>query len=180
MTTRSGTHEYHGTVWEFLRNSALDAKNFFDPPDCDKALPGQKCGAIPPLKRNQFGAVFGGPVPNIKNFYFFISYEGLRNLASTTAIVTVPIAAFHRGDFSSLRTAIKDPLTNEFFPGNIIPANRMDPIGRAFLVLYPMPTSSDTASNLLTNPPRIHCQQRPPSSNFSFFVKENDERLRYR
>src|SRR5215468_7955920 len=60
MTTRSGSNEYRGTVWEFLRNSALDAKNLFDPPDCDRAAPGQFCAPIAPLKQNEFGYVFGG------------------------------------------------------------------------------------------------------------------------
>jgi hypothetical protein len=154
MTTRSGTNEYRGTVWEFVRNAGLfDAKNLFDPPYCDQVAPGTKCGPIPPLRRNQFGAVLGGPVPKVKNLFFFMAYEGLRSQSSYPSIVTVPIAAFHNGDFSSLlpKTVIKDPLNGVPFTGNIIPANRMDPIGVAFLNLYPQPTSSGVASNLLSN-----------------------------
>lgn len=157
MSTRSGTTEYRGTVWNFLRNEKLDAKNFFDPPDCNKAAPGQACRPIPPLKRNQFGFVYGGPVPKIKNMFFFTGYEGLRNRKSLTSTATVPAEAFHRGDFSSLLpgTVIRDPITRVAFPNNVIPASRFDPVGLAFLNLYPLPTNSKTSGNLVTNPKAI-------------------------
>jgi hypothetical protein len=154
MSTRSGTNEYRGTVWEFARNSRLfDAKNLFDPPDCSTVAPGAKCGPIPPLRKNQFGAVFGGPVPKVNNLFFFLAYEGLRSETSYPSIVTVPIAAFHQGDFSSLlpKTVIKDPKTGIPFPNNVIPQQNMDPIGAALLNLYPLPTSAGVASNLLSN-----------------------------
>src|SRR5206468_9391534 len=99
MTTRSGTNEYRGTFWEFLRNSKMDAKNLFDPPDCDKAAPGQFCAPIAPLKQNEFGYVVGGPVPKIKNLFFFNAYEGLRQDKSLSSLATVPAGAFHNGDF---------------------------------------------------------------------------------
>jgi hypothetical protein len=75
--TRSGTNGLHGSVYEFLRNSALDARNFFDP------------GQIPPFKRNQFGGSIGGPI--IKNrTFFFADYEGIRQSKGITAVTTVP------------------------------------------------------------------------------------------
>jgi hypothetical protein len=157
MSTRSGTNEYRGTVWNFLRNDQLDAKNFFDPPDCDKAAPGVTCRPIPPLRRNQFGFVYGGPVPKIKNMFFFAGYEGLRNIKSLTSTATVPIEAFHRGDFSSLLpgTVIRDPVTKVAFPNNIIPQSRWDPVGLALLNLYPTPTNNKASGNLVTNPKAI-------------------------
>lgn len=157
MSTRSGSNEYRGTVWNFLRNDKLDAKNFFDPPDCDKAAPGVTCRPIPPLKRNQFGFVYGGRVPKIKNFFFFTAYEGLRNRKSLTSTATVPGEAFHRGDFSSLLpgTVIRDPITRQPFPNNVIPRDRFDPVGLAFLNLYPLPTNSKASGNLVTNPKAV-------------------------
>src|SRR5262245_26687602 len=86
VTTKSGTNQFHGSAFEFLRNSALDAKNFFDSPT----------RPIPPFKRNQFGAVLGGPVliPKIVNgrnkLFFFFDYEGLRERKALTQPATVP------------------------------------------------------------------------------------------
>ena len=82
--TRSGTNGFHGSVYEFLRNSALDARNFFD-------------GAtIPPFKRNQFGGAIGGPI--IKNrTFFFVDYEGIRQAKGITAVTTVPSADARNG-----------------------------------------------------------------------------------
>jgi hypothetical protein len=77
--TRSGTNDFHGSAFEFLRNSALDARNFFD----DPARP------IPPFKRNQFGGTIGGPLVKDKTFWFF-NYEGLRQSLTTTQSDTVP------------------------------------------------------------------------------------------
>ena len=143
MTTRSGTNEYRGTVWNFLRNDWLDAKNFFD----SRPKP-------PPLRRNQFGFVFGGPVGSLENLHFFTGFEGLRNRKSLTSGATVPNAAWHDGDFSSLLPGrvIRDPLTSDPFPGNIIPQDRWDPIGKEFVEFYPDPTNSNRSRNLITNP----------------------------
>src|SRR5215831_18024737 len=154
MTTRSGGTAYHGTAWEFLRNNAVDAKNLFDAPACTSANVGQRCGDVPPLHRSQFGYVLGGPVPKVKNLFFFQGYEGTRLNQSLTSVATVPTPAFHNGDFSSLlpNTVIKDPVTGVAFPGNIIPRNRWDPIGAAFLALYPVPTNSGATNNFASNP----------------------------
>src|SRR5262249_5605771 len=95
---KSGSNQFHGTAYEFLRNSKLDAKNFFDSP----ALP------IPPFKLNQFGGNLGGPVivPKIFNgkdkFFFFADYEGKRARQAQTYLSSVPIAPFRVGDFSTM------------------------------------------------------------------------------
>ena len=82
VATRSGSNRLHGSAFEFLRNSVLDAKNFFD-------LPGRP---IPPFRRNQFGAALGGPIRKDRTF-FFLTYEGLRERKAITAVGTVPTAA---------------------------------------------------------------------------------------
>src|SRR6202158_903218 len=77
--TRSGTNQIHGSAYEFLRNSALDAKNYFD------------VGSIPPFKRNQFGGTLGGPIQKDGTF-FFVDYEGIRQSLGVTTVATVPSA----------------------------------------------------------------------------------------
>jgi hypothetical protein len=131
VTTRGGTNELHGTVFEFLRNAKLDAKNFFDRPNDD----------IPPFKRNQFGFTVGGPVyiPKLvdgrNKAFFFANYEGLRERKALTQLATVPFAEQRGGDFSRVSHTIYDPLTRTYsgntvsgaqpFPGNRIPADRI-------------------------------------------------------
>src|SRR5262249_42757099 len=119
---RSGSNAFHGSAYEFLRNEKVQARNFFS-------------AGIPPLKRNQFGATFGGPVRKDKIF-FFGDYEGGRTRQGTTINSVVPTAANLNGDFVGGRP-IFDPLTTaaspttagqfvrEAFPGNVIPANRI-------------------------------------------------------
>ncbi len=82
--SRSGTNDWHGGVFEFLRNSALDARSFFDK------------GSAPPFRRNQFGATFGGPIKKEKTF-FFLAFEGLRQSLSQTFVYNVPTEAARRG-----------------------------------------------------------------------------------
>src|ERR1700741_626122 len=78
VVTRSGNNSFHGSLYEFLRNSALDARNFFD-------------GPIPPFKRNQFGGSAGGPIQKDRTFIFG-DYEGLRQSLGVTTVDTVPSA----------------------------------------------------------------------------------------
>jgi Carboxypeptidase regulatory-like domain/TonB dependent receptor len=85
IATRSGTNQFHGEVFEFLRNDALDARNFFDRNDTD----GDGKANKPPFKRNQFGAALGGPIIKEKTFFFF-SYEGLRQRQGLTINSNVP------------------------------------------------------------------------------------------
>ncbi|MCI0352961.1 MAG: TonB-dependent receptor [Acidobacteriales bacterium] len=125
MTTKSGTNSFHGAAYEFLRNDKFDARTFF-------AAGKEK------LRYNLFGAAIGGPIRRNRTFFFF-NYEGLRNNSETTRILNVPTLAETRGDFSGSRTVVRDPLTGEPFPGNIIPADRLDPVGLKLAALYPEP-----------------------------------------
>jgi outer membrane receptor protein involved in Fe transport len=136
--TRSGTNVPHGSLFEFLRNGRLNARNFFSA--------GQDT-----LKRNQFGGTFGGPVyiPKIYNgrdrSFFFFSYQGTRiSEAPTNQLTLVPSEAQRRGDFSTSTRRIMDPLTGQPFPNNIIPANRLDPsVQRMTNELVPLPNRPD-------------------------------------
>lgn len=139
--TRSGTNEIHGDLFEFVRNGATNARNFFAP-------------ARDTLKRNQFGGTLGAPI--IKNRLFvFGGYQGTRTrTAPPTATVFVPTAAALQGDFSTLESAacgkprtLVDPLTGGPFPGNMIPTSRFNPQALAFLKFVPV--SSDPCGKLL-------------------------------
>lgn len=126
LVTKSGTNEFHGTVWEFLRNDVLDARNFF-------------AEETERLQRNQFGYTVGGPTVRNRVF-FFTSYEGTRQRKGIVQATTVPTAAERQGDFSHLLpTPIIDPTTGNPFPGNIIPASRISPVAEALLAFYPLP-----------------------------------------
>jgi outer membrane receptor protein involved in Fe transport len=91
--TRSGTNDFHGTAFEYIRNSVLDAKNYFD------------TGSAPPFRRNQFGGVLGGPIKSEKAF-FFLGYEGLRQGQETTLNATVPDLASRQGNLPTGPVAI--------------------------------------------------------------------------
>jgi len=99
--TRSGTNAFHGDVYEFLRNSALDARNFFD-------------AKIPPFKRNQFGGSAGGPIQKGRTF-FFADYEGLRQSQGVTTVDTVPSPAARKGLLSNGTVQVQvDPTIAKF------------------------------------------------------------------
>lgn len=126
LTTRSGTNQFHGTLFEFLRNTKLDAPNFF--------------AATPyPYKQNQYGGTLGGPVKKDKLF-FFGSYQGTNTRGNPSPeLDTVPTAAQRDGNFSATGKIIVDPLTNAAFPNDIIPQSRIDPIALNVLKYYPLP-----------------------------------------
>jgi hypothetical protein len=137
IASRSGANRFAGTAYEFLRNSALDAKNFFDDPN----------SPIPPYRQNQFGASLGGPIRRNRTF-FFTNYEGLRILQSVTNTTLLPPAAIRQGDFSGINPQtgnpfppIIDPSTGQPFLGNTIPASRIDPLSRAILDRIPLPSN---------------------------------------
>jgi hypothetical protein len=120
VITKSGTNQLHGSLFEFLRNDRLNANTY-------------NATSKPPLRRNQFGGTFGGPLRADKTF-FFGSYSGLRQRQvdfRNTAIV--PTAAERAGDFSNSRVKPTDPLTRQAFAGNVIPAARQDPAAMAIL-----------------------------------------------
>jgi len=115
LSTRSGSNELHGTLFEFLRNTELDARNFFQI-------------VRPPFKLNQFGGTVGGPIRKNKTFYFVSVQDESRRSSPSPVSVTVPTAAEHIGNFSALASSIYDPTTAKPFPGNIIPTARLDPV----------------------------------------------------
>lgn len=147
MATRSGTNEMHGSLYEWLRNDKLNSRTFFAP-------------SRAPLRYNIFGGTIGGPVQKNRTFFFY-NYEGGRRRTGVTLTRNVPHPAEVRGDFSA-RTDLRvlDPATRvgstaaQPFPGNLIPASRLDPAGAAFAAFYPAP-------NIAANDPR-----RAPSNNF--------------
>ncbi len=149
---KSGSNQLHGTAYEFLRNSAMDAKNFFDSP----------LNPIPPFKLNQFGVNAGGPVvlPRIFNgkdrLFFFADYEGKRVRQAQTYLSSVPTGAFRSGNFSSLlpKTVLTDPRSNPKtpLPGNLIPANAIDPVAAKMVALYPDANLPGEINNFLYNP----------------------------
>jgi hypothetical protein len=134
IITKSGGNDFHGSVWDYLRNDAVNARNYF-------------ATDVSPFKRNQFGGVLGGPIQKDSTF-FFASYEGTRQSEGQTQATTVPSLAERSGDFSSLNPnpvactdpgAVCDPTTELPFPGNKIPSYRFDPAASALLPLWPEP-----------------------------------------
>lgn len=182
LTMKSGTNDLHGTVFEFVRNEALNARNLFAP--ATAANPKK-----PVFRRNQFGFVIGGPIIKDKTF-FFGDYQGTRQLIARVRISTVPTLAQRQGNFSSSLGAplffqpngsistnvtanpvnvtdtngntiqaragqIFRPSDRRAYAGNIIPTNTLDPAAALLLQRYPLPTSSGAANNftLIGNEP---------------------------
>jgi hypothetical protein len=142
VVTRAGANAFRGSAFEFYRDDAFDAPNYFRP-----------AGApVPPLDQNQFGGTLGGPIRRNGSF-FFSSFEALRMNRSLTRTFSVPGAAVRAGDFAGLAT-ICDPLTIPTtgtctpFAGNRIPAGRIDPIAAAMLANVPLSTSGGQTQNL--------------------------------
>lgn len=140
VVTKSGTNALHGVLFEFLRNDALDARNYF----------AKSTDAKPPLRRNQFGASVGGPI--IKNrAFFFGNFDGTRLRSNGTGTSVVPTEAQRAGDLSSFKAVI-DPLTKTPFAGNLIPASRISPVARNLINYWPLPNASDPARNFVSFP----------------------------
>jgi hypothetical protein len=174
-TIKSGTNQFHGVVYEFLRNDKLDARNFFDV-------------TKPPYRQNQFGVTFGGPVRK-DHLFFFGDYEGLRIRQGQTLTALIPTAAQLGGDFSSqldlnTPTGARDcngrpTYAGELFdtkltqasslsptgfcgvpfgydangnPSNVIPNGKMDPLGVKLAALYPQPNVNGSGFNYVANP----------------------------
>ena len=149
LTTRAGADRFHGNVFEFLRNEALNARNYFAPPGQSK----------PEFRRNQYGATLGGPLVQGRT-YFFADYQGSLQAIGNVRTSTVPSLLQRQGIFSEPTggtvTTIFDPQTTTntgtgfirtVFPNNTIPASRMDPAAVALLNRYPLPTKPGTANN---------------------------------
>jgi hypothetical protein len=140
LTTKAGTNVFRGSVFEFFRHEALNARNAFASTAAGKPL----------FRRNQFGAVLGGPVRRDRTF-FFADYQGQRQTVGRTVISTVPTRLQRQGVFTEAIGGrvplLYDPATRSPFPGNTIPLERMDRVARALLDRYPMPTADGTANN---------------------------------
>jgi outer membrane receptor protein involved in Fe transport len=140
IITRSGTNHVHGTLWEFLRNDALDANNYFAQ---------QK----EPLKQNQFGASIGAPIKKDKTFVFGF-YEGFRNRKGKSELTTVPSLKQRTGDFSELcpegftegfcnnpEHQLFNVFANAPYPNNQIPPQQIDSISQNLLSFFPLPNA---------------------------------------
>ena len=160
MVTRSGGNEWHGSASEYLRNSAMDANDFFNNRN---GLP------LTSFKRNQFGGTFSGPLSIPKLYsgknrtFFFANYQGTRASVAQSRMTTVPSAAMRTGDFSQLTTLqgqpviIYDPLTTttvagnptrQPFAGNRVPGGRIDPVAKNLVPYFPLPNASGSVNNL--------------------------------
>ncbi|MFZ4984226.1 MAG: TonB-dependent receptor domain-containing protein [Blastocatellia bacterium] len=198
VSIKSGTNKFHGTVWEFLRNDALDANNFF----ANRARRNKG-----KFRFNQYGGTIGGPIwiPKVydghNRSFFFFSYEGVRRVTGIDPVfLTVPTAAQRRGDFSNLRDVtgnlipIFDPLTTtrnaagQFvrtqFPGNIIPDNRISPNAKALLALTPLPNTTPSnaftqANNYVTQEPNRLDQYQINNRGDHTFSQANTISFRY-
>jgi hypothetical protein len=145
IITKSGTNKFHGTGFEFARNAVFDARNYFADSSQGK----------PEFKQNQFGGTFGGPIKRDRTF-FFLNYEGRRLSQELLKTTSVPTLSMRTGNFVGL-APIFDPLTYDpttgtaqQFPGNAIPANRIDPIAAKITTLLPLPNQTG-ALNFLGN-----------------------------
>jgi hypothetical protein len=146
---RSGTNQLHGSLYEFLRNDRLDARNFFRPKQLSKDA----------LRRNQFGAVVSGPVVKDKTF-FMVGWESQRDVrqAAGTNITLTPEQ--RRGDFSAVSGRITDPFTGDPFPGNIIPTSRLNPVSVNLANTYlPLPNQSGAVNYAFLSQPTTNWDQ---------------------
>jgi hypothetical protein len=145
MATRSGTNQFHGSVFESLQNDVFNARNFF-------------AAKRSPVRLNQFGVTLGGPIRKNKT-HFFVAWEQTRQLSSFDTTSTVPTLLNRQGDFSDLRSTagrlipIYDPSTGSTastrqpFAGNVIPSQRFDPVALAAMSYFPLPNRAGTATN---------------------------------
>jgi hypothetical protein len=145
MATRSGSNVFHGSVFESLQNDVFNARNYF-------------AANRSPVRLNQYGGTFGGPVRKDKT-HFFATWEQTRQLTSFDTTSTVPTLLNRQGDFTDLRSTsgkaipIYDPLTGSTaatrqpFAGNLIPASRFDKVALAAMNYFPLPNRAGTATN---------------------------------
>jgi hypothetical protein len=146
VVTKSGTNTPHGSLSYFLQRDALDARGFFEDPN----------SPANPRKYNQFSAQADGPVviPGLYNgrnqTFFMVAYEGIRQDEQSASIGTVPTELMRRGIFSEIAGQIRNPLTGQAYPGNVIPASDLSPIAlRILREYYPAPNRPGIAANLV-------------------------------
>jgi hypothetical protein len=144
VTTRSGTNEYHGNVFEYMRNEALNAKTFF----------AQKKA---PFKSHQFGGGLGGPIVRNRAFFFVDTQIFLQHTGNTN-LFTVPTALQRTGNLSEENTQIFNPLTGQQFQGNIITG--INPISLQVANLYPLPNLPGLSNNFNQNTVTVSDEQQ--------------------
>ena len=137
VITKAGTNHFHGELYEYFRNTILNARDFF-------------AGKSAPYHQNQFGGALGGPIYRDKLFFFF-NYEGYRQLTSSVQSAHVPTQAMFNGDFSAVSTPIYNPFNvvngqRQQFAGNIIPSNLINPAAKALLAYYGTSQTGSVAS----------------------------------
>src|SRR5436190_4344427 len=138
----SGSNDFHGSLFEFHRNAALDARNFFAPASEPK----------PKYIRNQFGGSLGGPIRHNRTF-FFADYEGTRSREGITRVTNVPTVQERAGNFSqSLFGVPTSPFTGQPFDNDIIPDFFINPVGRAIAALFPLPNRNVPFQNFVSSP----------------------------
>ncbi len=136
VLTKSGTNDWHGAVWEYLRNYALNAGNYITHEQDS-------------LKRNQYGFNLGGPIVKSKAFFFF-NWEGQRQRSTSQLVGSVFTDKMRTGDLSEFPDPIIDPLTGQPFPGNVIHADRLDPVSVDYMnALFPRANQPGVASNVV-------------------------------
>ncbi|MCU1327242.1 MAG: Outer rane receptor for ferrienterochelin and colicin [Bryobacterales bacterium] len=136
-SVRSGTNQFHGAAWEFLRNTKLNAVGFFKP----------SSGVKPILVQNQFGGAFGGPILKDKLF-FFADYEGLRRVERTLQFASIPSLEQRQGNFG---VAIRNPLTGEVYANGIVPASVQTAFSKKVLGDLPNPVRPTAVGALPNN-----------------------------
>lgn len=157
VVTRTGSNELHGSVFAYHRNEGLDANNYFSN---SRNVPRSD------LKYNDFGGALGGPVIKDKLFFFAgVEWKQIDRF-SNPSLQTLPTTKMRAGDFSHLTTPLRDPLTGQPFPGNIIPASRITPDGQAFANFY---TAMSQIARSYTD---------TPTANNALFQQENPFRWR--
>ncbi len=137
VTTKSGSNAFHGTAWDFYRNSVLDSRNFFAP---------QKLSFI----RNQYGTTIGGPIRRNQTF-FFGSWENQNRGNGVTSLALVPSLDFRNGNFSAVSTALRNPFGGGTFQGNQIPQSLWSKQGAGLLSLYPLPNVNSAQNNIVSS-----------------------------
>jgi hypothetical protein len=143
VTLKSGTNQFHGNVFEFFRNDKLDANLW---------LNNRTNAAKQKLRQNIYGGTIGGPIVKNKLFFFF-AYQGYAQRTGGGAVRTVAPAAWRVGDFSSVATPIRDPLTGSPFTNNQIPTFRFGPVAQRLLAspnIYPLPNRPGTTNNYVS------------------------------
>ncbi len=145
VQTKSGTNDFHGSIFEFRQNDVLQARNPFV-----QIVPDINGNLIPPTLKNQFGGSIGGPVFKDKLF-FFGDYQGTRSKIGGSRLLTVPTLAARSGDLSAYGINIFDPQTGLQFAGNRIPNNRLSPQALALLALIPPPNTAGSDNGTRNN-----------------------------